>query len=227
MSVDFIRRYPVKKWCITLILLLILAGMAVYSYSKGQTREKLVYAEELARVAATVNGSNLTLRDLAFYVAYEEAEVERQAYIYNPKNTNIYWNLHANNTYIRKAARNAAIQMALHDELFYQMAQAEELELSEEEEASLAEKTEEFWTELIDYGKDERLGIERADIELTMRKMAYAQKMQYIYANVQGMDEEDFDFTSDAYLAFLEEQDYTISEEVWGRVDFGNVTLTH
>ena len=227
MSVEFIERYPVKKWCITAILLLILAGMAGYSYSKGQTKEKLVYAEELGRVAATVNGKTLTLRDLALYVAFEEAEVERQAYIYNPKDTNIYWNLHANNTYIRKAARNAAIQMAIHDELFFQMSQEEELSLSEEEEVALAEKTEEFWTELTDYGKDERLGINRGNIEFTMRKMAYAQKMQYIYANVQGMDEEDFEFSSDAYLAFLEEQDYSISEEVWGRVDFGNVTLTH
>jgi hypothetical protein len=51
--------------------------------------------------------------------------------------------------------------------------------------------------------------------------------MQYIYANLQGLDEEDFYFYSDSYLAFLDEQDYKIAEDVWGRVDFGNVTLTH
>lgn len=219
--------FPVKKWCVTAVLLVILAVMAVRSYQRGQGRTMLVYKDSLELVAAKVNESPLTLRQLAFYVAYEEDEVERQAYIYNPKDTNIYWNLHANNTYIRTAARNAAIQMALHDEIFYQMAVAEEISLSREEEDTLAEKTKEYWTELDDYGKAERLGISQEDIGQTMRRMAYAQKMQYIYANTQGMDEADFDFTADAYQQFLKTQDYTIEEDVWGRVDFGNVTLTH
>jgi hypothetical protein len=221
------KRYPVRKWCLTAVLLLILAGMAFYSYWKGSLRSKLVYPESLDLVAATVNGNELTLRDVAFYVAYEEDEVEQQAYVYNPDDTNIYWNMHANYTYIRKAARNAAIQMAIHDELFYRMALDEGITLNDEEESILAEKSEETWTDLVDYGKDVRLGVTREDMEQTLRKIAYADKMQYIYANMQGLDEEDYDFTSDSYLDFLGKQDYKISEDVWGRVDFGNVTLTH
>jgi hypothetical protein len=221
------KRYPVRKWFLTAVLLLILAGMGFYSYWKGSLRSKLVYPDSLDFVAARVNGNELTLRDVAFYVAYEEDEVEQQAYVYNPDDTNIYWNMHANYTYIRKAARNAAIQMAIHDELFYRMALDEEIELSDEDESLLAEKSEETWTDLVDYGKDVRLGVTQEDIEQTLRKIAYAQKMQYIYANMQGLEEEDYDFTSDSYLDFLGKQDYKISEDVWGRVDFGNVTLTH
>lgn len=227
MSVNKMSKYPVKKWCLTAILLFIVIVMGKYSFSKGSTKDKVEYPKELELVAATVNGHELTLRNLAFYVAYEEAEVERQAYIYNPDNTNIYWNLHANNTYIRKAARNAAIQMALHDELFYQLALEEGLVLNEEEEAILQETIDEYWTELVDYGKDEMLGVIREDISHTLEKIAYAQKMQYIYANINGMDEQDYDFTSDSYLDYLEMQNYKIYEDVWGRVDFGNVTLTH
>jgi hypothetical protein len=221
------NRYPVKKWCLTAFLLLVLAVMGGYSYWKGSLRSKLVYADSLDLVAATVNGNELTLRSVAFYVAYEEEEVERQAYVYNPEDTNIYWNLHANNTYIRSAARNAAIQMAIHDELFYQMAMEEGISLNEEEEALLAEQEEDTWNDLADYGKDVRLGVDREDIDQTLRRIAYAQKMQYIYANVQGMEEEDYEFYADSYLDFLSEQEYKISEDVWGRVDIGNVTLEH
>lgn len=227
MSVAKRQKLPVKKWCITAVLLVALAVMGIRSYQKGQGKTMLVYADSLEQVAAEVNGSTLTLRQLAFYVAYEEDEVERQAYIYNPKDTNIYWNLHANNTYIRTAARTAAIQMALHDELFYQLAVEEGVNLSRKEEDTLSEKIREYWTELVDYGKAERLGVDRDDVAQTMRKIAYAQKMQYIYAITQGMDEEDFGFTADAYQQFLKKQDYTIEEDVWGRVDFGNVTLIH
>jgi hypothetical protein len=221
------KRYPLKKWCLTAALLLLLAGMVFYSFWKRSLRSKLVYPQSLDLVAVRVNGNELTLRDVAFYVAYEEDEVEQQAYAYDPDDTSKYWNMYANYTYIRKAARNAAIQMAIHDELFYRMALAEEIELSDEDESTLAEKSEETWTDLVDYGKDVRLGVTREDIEETLRKIAYADKMQYIYANMQGLDEEDYDFTSDSYLDFLGKQDYKISEDVWGRVDFGNVTLTH
>jgi hypothetical protein len=221
------KKYPARKWCLTATLVLILIGMGGYSYWKGSLRSSLVYPESLDCVAATVNGNALTLRDLAYYVAYEETEVERQAYVYNPDDTNQYWNLHANNTYIRSAARNAAIQMAIHDELFYRMALEEEITLSDEEEELLAESIREAWDDLADYGKDTRLGVSRDDIAQTLTHIAYAEKMQYIYANIKGLEEEDFYFYSDSYLAFLEEQDYKISEDVWGRVDFGNVTLTH
>ena len=60
-----------------------------------------------------------------------------------------------------------------------------------------------------------------------MRRIAYSQKMQYVYAQTQGMESVDYDFYADAYLEYLKTQDYFISEPVWGSVDFGNVTYTH
>ena len=89
--------FPVKKWCVTAVLLVILAVMAVRSYQRGQGRTMLVYKDSLELVAAKVNESPLTLRQLAFYVAYEEDEVERQAYIYNPKEQNRLLKKHSRN----------------------------------------------------------------------------------------------------------------------------------
>ena len=126
-----------KKYIITLILLVTLVALMIYGKDTGERRMKLVYSQALDEVAVTVNGTDLTLRDVAFYVAFEEEQVEEQACEYNPEDTSEYWNVHVDGIYIRVAARNAAIQMAIHDELFYQMAMEEKIRLRKSPPASL------------------------------------------------------------------------------------------
>lgn len=216
-----------KRWLATLALTVLVLALGMYSYRVGQGKTRLVYADSLDMTAAEVNGITLTLREVAFYVAYEEDQVEQQALAYDADDTNSYWNLHTEEGYIRTAARNAAIQMAIHDELFYRMALLEQLELTGEEEAALQSRTEDFWADLADLEKDKMLGIGREDIEEAMRKIAYAQKMQRIYAELHNRAYEDYDFTTDTYAELLAEQDYTINQNVWSRIGFGNITLEH
>ena len=67
---------------ITTIILAVLAVIAgVYAYNYHDMKQNIVYNEHLEDVAVTVNGKELTLRDMAFYVAYEEMNVEKQASI--------------------------------------------------------------------------------------------------------------------------------------------------
>ena len=216
-----------KRYVVTLVLALIVLALGIYSYWQGKGKTDLVYADSLNLVAIEVNDVSLTLRDIAFYVAYEENQVEQQALAYDPEDTGKYWNMHADGTFIRIAARNAAVQMAIHDELFYQMAMEEKIELTEEEENSLRNYQNDFWADLVDEEKAEKLGVTREDIEGTMRKVAYAQKMQTVYAELQGREYEDYDFSADAYQELLEEQEYKINRKVWDRLTFGNITLEH
>lgn len=220
-------RYSKKKYFITAFLAFILVILVTSSYFSYSGRKTLVFADELDTVALEVNGRKLTLRELAFYVAYEEAQVDKQARVYEPDNPAKYWNTHTNRTYIRVAARNAAIQMAVHDEIFYQMAQKEKLVLSKEEEQLLADRIADFWADLAEYGKEQRLGVTREDISATMTKVAYAEKMQRIYAELQNQSYEDYDFTSVYYEEFQKTQQYTIDKELWKRIPFGHVTLDY
>ena len=72
-----------RSWIFTIILLLIIVGISIGSSWQTKQRQQLVYTESLDKVAASVNGTKLTLREIAFYVAYEEAEVETQAFAYD------------------------------------------------------------------------------------------------------------------------------------------------
>ena len=220
-------RLSKKKYLITAFLILVLIGLFIYSYINGKNRTSLVYADELEREVLEVNGQVLTLRDMAFYVAYEEDQVERQAVVYEPENPKKYWNTYTNHTYIRTAARNAAIQMAIHDEIFYQMALDEQLQLTDEENAILENYIADFWADMTDADKEVRLGVSYEDIAGSMTKIAYAEKMQRIYAELNNRAYEDYEFTEGYYEELLKEQDYTIYKNVWNRIPFGEVTLQH
>ena len=123
---------------ITTIILAVLAVIAgVYAYNYHDMKQNIVYNEHLEDVAVNVNGKELTLRDMAFYVAYEEMNVEKQALVYDSDNPNKYWNIHTNGEFVRVAARKAAMSMAIHDEIFYEMAKKESITLTDDEKAAL------------------------------------------------------------------------------------------
>lgn len=204
----------------------LLIAIGVYSYQSGKEKEKVEYTEVLDKVAVTVDGKNLTIRDMDFYVLYEEKTVEEQAIVYSPEDTNSYWNLHINGEFIKVSAQTAAMDMAVHDEIFYQMAIAEEIVLSEEEERILKESQNDFWMDLSDEAK-ERIGVSEEEIDETMEKIALAQKYQSIYANLQGVSYEDCEFNGSEYENLLNSHEVEINSKIWDRLDFGNITLEH
>lgn len=215
------------KYLLTVALLALTVVLLVYGEGAGSSRGKLVYAESLNEAPAAVNGKPLTLRRLAFYVAWEESQVQEQALIYDPEDTAKYWNVQVKGTFIRAEARNTVIEMAVHDEVFAQLAEADGIGLSEEEKRLVSGEEESFWQDLLEDEKAERLGISYGDLCESMEREALAEKYQAIYEQLHYADEGDYDYDEEAYLELLGEQDYEFDKDLWRRVDIGNVTLAH
>ena len=85
--------------------------------------------------------------------------------------------LYINHTFLREQAKQTVVDMTIHDTLFYQMATAEKITLSEEEEQYLANDQQDFWSDLTEEQRA-RLGVDEETIDASMRKMALAQKYQ-------------------------------------------------
>uniref|UniRef100_UPI004055B089 hypothetical protein n=1 Tax=Agathobacter sp. TaxID=2021311 RepID=UPI004055B089 len=220
--IDSMKKFRVL-WFFTFLVLL----LAIVSVADRSGKAAIVYSESLEQVIATVEGEPLTLRDFAVYVAHQEDEVESQALVYDDTNTNKYWNIHTNGRFIKYAARDAALGMAVHDALFYQIAQEMKLSLSEEEEAILVSDVMDFWMDLTDDGKEQRLGITKADAEAAFRRIALAEKAQFIYEEMDNVEHEGYNYGKEAYERFLSDYEYTVEEAVLDRLSFGNITLDH
>ena len=164
-----------KRIRFTIILVLILIVVIAFSFQSKEKKEYLVYNEALDKTAVTVDDVSLTLKDIAFYVAYEEKTVQEQAILYNPDNPRQYWNVYTDGQFVKLTAKQAALDMAVHDEIFYQMAVAEGVKLDVTEQEYLENDESDFWSDLEDWQR-EQLGISEEELDSEMEKIALADK---------------------------------------------------
>lgn len=216
-----------KKYRVLWMFVIVFAVILVVGNEARLGREYIVYPEALDMVVATVQEKEVTLRDFAVYVAHQEAEVQDQAYAYDMKDTRKYWNVRTDLGFISQVARNEAMSMAIHDELFYQLYQDLNLEFSESELSMIQNNADDFWQDLVDEEKDIRLGIEQKDVYDTMYKIACAEKAQMIYAGMLSVSYSDLDYASEEFLDFLSDYKYKVNDDVLNRLDFGDITLVH
>ena len=203
-----------KRIRFTIILVLILIVVIAFSFQSKEKKEYLVYNEALDKTAVTVDDVSLTLKDIAFYVAYEEKTVQEQAILYNPDNPRQYWNVYTDGQFVKLTAKQAALDMAGAEGLTLDAAEQEYLENDESD----------FWSDLEDWQR-EQLGISEEELDSEMEKIALADKYQSIYAEMNQKEYEAYNFNGEAYEALLSEHKYSVNEKVWDRVDFGSVTL--
>ena len=183
------------RFTAVLVVLLIILGTA--SYREQGKRQKLSFPESLDLVVVAVDGEQVTLREMTFYIAYEEGNMEDAAIIYNPDNTDEYWQLYINHTFLR-----------------------------EEEEQYLANDQQDFWSDLTEEQRA-RLGVDEETIDASMRKMALAQKYQSILAEMEQVDYEDYSIGGTEYEKLLAQHTCELDETTWDHVPFGSITVDH
>ena len=189
------------------------------------TRVKTIeFKEHLDDTVLELDGRKIPLRELAFYVAYEEQLIQEQALVYDASNPNAYWNTHINGHFMRVQARDEAMNQAIHDFIFYEMAQALCMELDQDEIDYATGRSEDFWMDLGAYGQ-EHLGITEEELTEDLLRMALAQKYQQLYAAMQNVSEEDCNSDGAAYEAVLGEHTYKVRDRLWEGVSMGHVTL--
>ena len=210
----------------TLVLMVLVVATALSAHQQQIQRTDLVYAESLDKVALVVDGEELTLRDMAVYVAYQEKKVQQDALVYNSEKPEKYWNAYTNQHFVRSVAENAVKDMAAHDEIFYQMAVTEGLELDEAEIAFLENEITDFFMDISE-AQMARLGVQKQDIESAMQKIALANKYQSILAQIEGLEYEAYDYTGEAYMEYVESHEIEEKEQVWDRISVGNITVNY
>lgn len=212
-----------------LTIMAVIAVIVVIMIAVGAASFKphrVSFMDCLEEAVLTVDGQEYTLRELAFYIAYEERLVEEQAEIYSPEDTSKYWGLHTDGRFIKEAARDAAMDLAVHDFVFYAEAEVNGVKLTAEDKERLKLRQQDFWYDFSDRQQQEFESL-RGDFDAALERMAYAQQQQYLYAAAEGLAYEDYGCGEPGYEQILQEHTYEIHTDVWDRLDFGNITLSH
>lgn len=211
-----------------MVLLLLIVGILIYvALNNFQNKSKLVYTDHLEDVAVTVDGEDITLGDLSFYVLYEEQLVEEQARIYNPESPKDYWNAHTNGYFLQGKAKEAVIEMAIHDKIFYKKAKEENLVMSSDDKQILENARTDFWTSLYDE-QLERVPTDFDSVNKTIAQIALAQKYQERLADEMSTTYSGLNWNGYDYQKMLEEEhEVKYNNRIWKRVIIGDITLTH
>lgn len=210
------------------ILLILCVGVIVYALlNMGDGRGPLKYNQHLDDTAVTIDGEDVTFKDLAFYILFEERKVEEEAKVYNPDYTKDFWNLYTNETFIQSASKDVVIDMAIHDHLFYQLAVSEGLDtLTESEEEDLAFAINDFWEDLLDI-QWEKLPCDEETINQQIRIAAIAEKYQNYLAEKEGPSEAAYNYDGYYYGLIRDEHSVKINEKLWNKFVLGDITLKH
>ena len=188
------------KHLVSIVLIAVVLVMLMRNNNSMTNARPLVYRESLDEVAAQINGEKLTLRDMAFYVGYEEYQIQQD------------WSMRVEGGFMNAVARKNAMQMALHDELFYQMAMEEGITLDDDDQKHMDNKLEDFWEDLTERQGETALGISRKDAKKTIQRIAYAQKYQEVYAQLHNRTYDDYAYMEDSYQKLLKKQKYNIQQ---------------
>lgn len=197
--------------------------LGLWSWNNSRDVE---YKDCLDKVIFTANGQEVQMKDLGFYILYEEREVESQAMVYNPDNTKDYWNLHVDGVFIQVQAKDTILNMAIHDKLFYQKAMENNLTLDAEEEQQLRNVISDFWMDLLDE-QTEKMPVSDEYIMEAMRQIALAEKYQAKLAEKEGKAYASYNWDGYEYEKWLEKQDVEINEKLWEKIVVGDITLSH
>ncbi|MDD7641575.1 MAG: hypothetical protein PUK75_03675 [bacterium] len=206
------------------LLAALFLGACVCTAGCGGRQRTITFNEHLDEIVLELDGQEYPLRELAFYVAYEEQLIQEQALAYDASNPGAYWNTHINGHFIRIKAREEAMDQAIHDLIFYGLAQELGMELDQEEIDYATGRSEDFWMNLGEQAQN-RLGITKEELTEDLLRMALAQKYQQLYAAMNNVPEEDYDASGAAYETLLGEHTYKIRDRLWEEVSMGHVTL--
>ena len=201
------------KHLVSIVLIAVVLVMLMRNNNSMTNARPLVYRESLDEVAAQINGETLTLRDMAFYVGYEEYQIQQEALVYDPDDPNRYWSMRVEGGFMNAVARKMAME--------------EGITLDDNDQKHMDNKLEDFWEDLTERQGETALGISRKDAKKTIQRIAYAQKYQEVYAQLHNRTYDDYAYMEDSYQKLLKKQKYKVNAKVWNRVSFGNVTYNN
>lgn len=208
----------------SIIMLSLILAVSVAMWARAKNIGRISYQDHIDDTAVTVDGRDYKFRDLAVYLACQEMATEKQAKIYDPDDTSKFWNVHANGVFIRLESKKQAMELAVHDIIFFQMASEGSISLSPDEAEYAENEKMDFWNDLQEEGQA-RIGLSEEEAGRAFERMALAQKQQQILSEQQGVDSREYNVDGGYYEELKKKHTYEINEKLWSRLNFGNIIL--
>ena len=204
--------------------------LAVFVITVRAGNGKIDYSKHLDDIIFTVDGDEVDLRTLGYYIMKTEENVDEMAAVYDITDTYRFWNLHINHTYITTEAKEAVINTCIRDEVYVKEALKNDITLDKDELLSLEDDTEDE-LEGMSYIERKVLKYDYDQLYSILEKTALARK--YALYMVETADWEDYNESpavavevgGEFYDEILSEHEININEKLWKKIRIGYITI--
>lgn len=219
---------------VMIVLLILAVALALWGMDAWHRyHNPFEYENHLDDTVVTVDGRQVSLRELGYYVYIVETQIDQQARIYNPEDPLDYWNTYFNSGveggYISEMARDAVLGMCVCDLIYEQMAKQQDCELTDEEKTSAGQQAQVLYAKL-SQSQRQKTGLTVEEITDALQRKALVVKFaadyfeQVDFTGYSGYREELVSYAGDYFqkeilpLHKVEYQDYLVKELRIGRV---------
>lgn len=216
------------RFGVRIFVFIFCVALMAYSMRIGiRNHTKLEYMAHLDDAVAVIDDEELTLKELLFYVTYQENKVEHDARIYSPDNSRDYWNIHTNGSFIKEEAKEAVLGMAIHDRIFFTMAREDNTVLTSDERQDREDTRTDFWSDIYEEQR-QIVSPYSEDLDAALDRIALAEKRQMEKAKEDGVAFADYNWAARGFEENIKSRHVVIiNEDVWDRIVLGDITLVH
>ena len=214
---------------VIIFCLALLAAIIVTLFRSGSST--IEYSEHLDDVVLTVDDTDVTLRQMGYYIMKTEENIDELATVYDPGDTYAFWRVHTNGGYVIVQAKETSMNTCIRDMVYCAEAQAAGYALSDTELDNLLDKVKDTFDGL---SYKQRQVLKYTEDELY--DILYYVELASSYANyiVENEDLSEYDQTPEIAVdidgAYYNEilKDHTIKKDnrLWAKVHLGNITIT-
>ncbi len=221
-----------------LAFILVLAAICVV-IGMIRMRKRFVFEERLSDIVLQVEDTNISLKEISYYIMLLEADVDKAARIYDAENPRAYWNLYMNQEtqegyesgYISDLAKQAVMDNCILDNIYYKEAVAAGFTLTPELLEDIRYEANKK-CETMTKRQREKTQLNPEEMYLIMEK-AYTAR-QYMASLAAAADEKmlqklliEYDIGGDLYENIKQKYHVAIDESLWDNVIMGTITVDY
>lgn len=195
--------------------------------SQNKVKNSFIFNEHLNDTFITMDNEDtsysISLKELSYYVLVMEAFVNNTASLYDPSNTNKFWNLYLENTFVSTIAKDTSIDMCIRDNIYYNEAIASDFDLDETELLQVSDEASNIYYNLT--GKQvDATELTLNDIYNIRYKIILATKyITYLMKNNE-FTEKELNINGSYYESLYKKYNVDIDDN-WDEISLGNITV--
>jgi len=200
---------------------------AAFIYADNNQKKKFVYEDHLEDTVVTIDGADITLREVTYYVIKMEAFVDAAAHEYNPSRPQAYWNMYINNTFLRSQAKKSTMNLFIRDYIYYLEAVELGLTLSDEQINTIHD---EIYTTFKNMSASQMNLTGYTETELY--NILYRVEMAKAYTTHictlnEELVEEDFNPDGSHFNEIYEKHSISVNNDIWDGVKMGFISINN